>query len=65
MKKWQLIVCAVFFSIGYVLVLLVATVLELVKRIVNVVCEYFDEVLDGIEAPYLNFRNQLSEKKPE
>lgn len=65
MKKWQLILCAALLGISYTLVLVVCTVLELAKRIVNVTCEYFEEVLDGVEAPYLNFRNQLSAKRPE
>jgi len=63
MKKALLIIQISVLCIAYLLVLLVRTMLELVRRVMDTICQYFDEVLDGVEAPYMESRKRLSEKQ--
>ena len=62
MKRFFLIIGIVILFLCYLIVLIIRTVIELLRRIVTVVCEFFDEVLDGVEEPYLKTRNKLSAK---
>lgn len=63
MNKALLTIYVFILFISYLLVLFVRTILELVRRIAETVCTYFDEVLDGVEAPYLETRKKLSDSK--
>lgn len=63
MKKALLWIYVVLLFISYLIVLVVRTILELIKRLVDTTCEYFEEVLDGVEAPYLETRKKLSDSK--